>query len=615
MARALGGDLDRVVAPLQVTTPERRVRQLVFAVLAAAFALKLVVVLGAANRGFEMGDEGYFLLNFRHPDATPPPVEVYRILGRMCGGGCEVGVVRARLLRIAAELAGSLALIGGVFIWARARVFRPGAVGFPTFLVWCLQGALISVASRSLGYNDMGNFVCFAAVGALFLLASLPDSARRRRMVLALAGGALTGCQIPVKWPSAVLLAAAVSLVLAFGLRSLRVRERLRILVVYASGIAAVAGLAVLAEGGPEPVAARIAVALEFIGLTAHEPAELLRRYVVVDRWTWANLALFLIVFLDVVWLGRRHFPAQWDRTLAAALGLAAVTLLAGALGLHPPFLHWSLVALASGLLGLSLLLVASFALAARAPIPAPDPAGPGAAGGIALPLVLLALPFVLIAGTNVPITTRFPTHALPSFVLIAVGVLGLRRRVEGALFESALAAVLVAITSLVFVWHDWLHPYGLARPIHEQRFEVKNLPGVRVDVATRDFLEAVAAAMGELGFRVGDPVIAFDYLPGLVYYLGGTSPRYNLYVFDLPAYNCYNVNHAELNKPPLLILAQPMSTTQQGCLEAIHFPDGYRWTHTIPFPYEDVYAGFGASGFSKLFLVAPKDAAGDQGR
>jgi hypothetical protein len=576
----------------------RRRRHRASVLLLAFFAVKLAVLLGTVDRGYEMGDEGYFLLNLAHPEAALPPFEIYRVFGALCAG-CEVGVVEARLARIAAELAGSLALVGGVFVWARARVFPFGAVRFSSFLAFGLLGSLLSVASRSLGYNDLSNLACYAATGAVFHLASQPPDARRRRAAAAAVAGALVGVQLSVKFPTALLLAAVFSGVIVFGLRTLPRRERLALVGVHAGGLLAVAAAVVSLTGGAEALAARLVVASRLPALTGYDPAALLVRAGQAEIPSLFHGSVFLLVFAFAQHRARRRAPGSPDRARVRALALAAAVLLVGTAWLHAQFVHWLLVVLACLAVGLPALLLAGFLRARRA--------------GGALLLVLFVLPFVLIAGTNVPITLRLPTHALPLFVLLAVLVLDLRSRSQGARFPAAVAALLVALTGVVFVRHHWLHPYGLGQSSAKQGFAVEGLPGVRVDLATQRFLRDVSSSLAEAGFRRGDPVIAFDYLPGLVHFLGGTSPRYNLYMFDRPAYNCFNANLASVERPPFVILAKPMSSEQRECLETIRFPDGYRLIRTLPFPYEDIYAGFAAPGFSHVYLYAPADTTPSQ--
>src|SRR5690606_21251293 len=172
-------------------------------------------------------------------------------------------------------------------------------------------------------------------------------------------------------------------------------------------------------------------------------------------------------------------------------------------------------------------------------------------------------------------------------------------------------AGALVAITTVVFVHHHWLRPYGLRAPIHGQTIRVAGLDGVRVDYASARFLERVAQVLAEGGFQPGDPLLALDYMPGLVYFARGTSPRWNLYMFDQPAFDCFNLSSARLERPPFLILAREPSLVMRRCLEKLAFPDGYRLLQTLRFPYDEVYVSFGAHALTPLRISGPRAASG----
>jgi len=114
---------------------------------------------------------------------------------------------------------------------------------------------------------------------------------------------------------------------------------------------------------------------------------------------------------------------------------------------------------------------------------------------------------------------------------------------------------------------------------------------------------------MQRAGFRPGDPIVAFDYMPGLVHYLGGRSPGFTLHLPDQPALNCFNVNRADWPRTPFLILGRPMSREQRDCLEPFAFPEEFREVGMIAFPYREVYASFDIDGIAYVVLYAPKGA------
>ncbi len=567
--------------------------------LAIGFALKLGTVLWALDRGFELGDEGYFLLNLEHPRDAPVVFQYYRLLTPF-GDAFHVGVVDARLLRLAIELLASAALLAGVWAWARARVVeRDRGLGLG-FVLFGLLGTLLGTGTRSLSYNDVTNLFSYGTMGALFCLASLPSGApgRHRRSVWALVAGLSNGLELGVKFPTALLLAGVVAIALGFVFRPMAARERLRVAFLYAVGGLLAIGLYLAVSGGVGSLIAELRRMPEVARSAGYDPLHLLWFYAKGEVVTAVHVIWLTSVYGGTLALLRRFFFLALDPARAVSLAAGALALACSVRLVHPFFLHPSLVLL-SALLAFALVLLLALDHRERR-------GEPGRFEALAPLFLLMALPLVDIAGTNVPISQRLPTHALPLFAALGVLSLDLRRRAGQMQLHAALAVVLLVATSVAFLHHHLIAPYGLPRDISEQRYEVEGLPEVRVDFATKNFLESVGAAMREAGFQPGDPVLALDYMPGLVYYLGGSSPGFTLYLFDNPRLNCFNVNRF-YHAPPYLILGRPMSAEQAACLQVFSFPDDFRLLGSVRFPYDGVYWRFGARGLAFVHLYAPR--------
>lgn len=571
-------------------------------VLLAIVVLKLSVALWAVDRGYEMGDEGFLLLNLNRPASSPGFFEFYKLL-LLFEDPPRIGVVHARLLRIGVELLGSLVLVGGVYAWARRRVFAERAPAF-SFVAFCLLGSFLSAASRSFSYTDATNLCVFSAAGGLFFLASRTREGRvGRGGALAACGvGFVSGFQVFVKFPSALALVPLVGLALGVLFRGLAARERVRLAGLAGLGLLSAVALFLAANGGLAPLVAKFRGAAAMGALAGYEPLGMLWRYVVFETWTAVSLCIAALVFAGWVWL--RCGDRSPDRATSGGLWVAAAVLVVPVVLFHPPFTPAPLTYLAA-LLGF--LCLALGVLWHRAWPHRGEPEGPGRAEAFLPLLLLLALPLAAFAGTNVPFALRLPSHVLPLFVAVAVPAWDLRRSLPRA--HRTLVVLLVAVTCLVFVRNQVLEPYGLRRPVYEQTQPVEGLP-VRVDYATARFLEGVASSLEEAGFRAGDPVIAFDYMPGLVFYLGGRSPGFPFYVFDNPWLNCFHLERAELDRTPFLVLGRPMSEAQRACIEAFDFPADFRLVQTLRFPYEEVYASFGGRGISHVSLYAPREAS-----
>lgn len=576
---------------------ERRAQDPISRVLWTVLALRLAIAVWGLDRGFELGDEGYFLLNLRDPESAPPPFEFYRLLGPL-----NLGVVEARALRLGTEIVASLALAAAVFVWARTRVWTPNRIRFAPFLWLCALGSLLSAASRSFGYNDATNFCTFLAAACLFTLAARVRVSRSvERLGLALAAGALTGLQVFVKFPPAIVFFAASSLALLGFMRAFPAMDRVRHIAAYAAGTAAGVATVIVSTGGIAPLAERLAIARQLPAMTGYEPLGLLRRSIALEIWSFVNLAVLVATFAFVFRRARAR-GASLDAAFSRAFTIGAALLFVVVVPLHPTFVSWTLVYLACLLLMLPVTL-AALLFARRGEADASDPVE-----SLGLLLFLAAMPFVNLLGTNVPIIVRLFSHVLPLFAALAVLTLDLRERAGLIAFERRAVALLAIVTTLAVVEHQVRRPYGLPQPIWAQTERNEALPAVRVDVASATFLDRVAGAMREAGWRRGDPIVAFDYMPGLVFLLGGVSPGSNLYMFDKPELNCFQLNRVQFERPPWVILGEPMAHEQQECLRSIRYPSAYRSLRAIPNPYESVYGGFGRSGLSHVLLFAPRE-------
>ncbi|NNL65986.1 MAG: hypothetical protein HKP30_07085 [Myxococcales bacterium] len=591
-------------APAEVPSPPHPpVAAALWVPIGLVFLAKLAIVALGVDRGYELGDEGFFLLNLNQPEASPRFFEFYKLL-LLLPQPPRFDVTDARWIRIVVELLASAALAAGVFAWARARLGWGSRVPPIAFLSLVSMGALLGAASRSFSYNDATNLCTFGAFGALFQVASLGPRAASGILAPALvaAAGFALGFQLFVKFPPALV---SMALIVAALVATFEGRARRRSLAAFAAGIAAALLLFVAANGGVAPLVAKLRLAAEVGALAGYAPAAMIRRSIALEVWTAVNLGILAAAFGAAFFGLRRVLGRSIDRAASEALILAILALAVSVRPLHAAFASASLTALACGVFFAPVLLAL---LACRV--------RPDARALLPWWMLLLALPFVLFAGTNVPLVWRLPSHALPLFVAVAVMVCDPPLRSAFPRTGRAVCFALLAATTLVFAQHHVVEPYGLRRPLFEQRSEVAGLPGIRVDLATQRFLEEVRAGMAEAGFRPGDPIVAMDYMPGLVFYLGGRSPGFPFYAFGRPAMNCFNLNRIDPSLRPYLILGRPVSAAQRACVERFALPGeagpgDFRLIRTVRFPYEDVYASFGGFGISHLELYAPAPPSG----
>src|SRR5690606_9370817 len=175
--------------------------------------------------------------------------------------------------------------------------------------------------------------------------------------------------------------------------------------------------------------------------------------------------------------------------------------------------------------------------------------------------------------------------------------------------FAAASLALLALVSSAVFAAHHVQRPYGLPSPLYRQRYETPHLPGLRVDLPTRVFVDGLVETMAAVGFEPGDPVIALDFMPGLVHLLGARSPGFPFFNFARPAFNCWAIARARLDRTPFLILGQEMSLEQHACIEAFDYPDDFRHVRTLANPYaRAIPYFFGGPEMPYVHVLAPSD-------
>jgi hypothetical protein len=583
-------------------------RRAVLLLLAVAFAAKLGFDLWSVDRGLDVGDEGFYLINLNQPDIAPPLFEFYRLLARL-DPPPRFEIVPTRLLRIAVELLGTVLLTLGAFSWARTRLPGVADVGLAPILLFTGMGALLTVGTRAFGYNDATHLVTCAAVACLFRVAALPagPAAARARLAWGAASGALVGFQLFVKFPPALLLMASTALGVGLVLRR-PAREKLAVLAAHGAGVAAAIGFFAALNGGLEPLLERLRYAAEINRVTGYGVGRILRVYLDHDRPTWVNAFRFAVTFVVALAVARRALAGRrdaLDRSLAVALAAGLGVLVVGARATEHPTVDFTLVVLFALLLVSSLVAWVAAWLRSTAPrAERVETLGP--------PLLLLALPFFEVVGTNVALTLKLPHHAAPIFLMLALLGCGLATVPPRLPRACGLAtAALLAVTSALFVRHHVLEPYGLPGPIALQTETVEGLPalaGLKVDPATADFLETLAAEMREAGFEPGDPILALDFMPTLVHALGGRSPAFPFYHFDNPALNCFAIDRMAAGTRPFLILGRGMSYEQDACIEAFDYPDDFVPVATLRNPWERAYPRFfGGPPLPWVHVFAPR--------
>ncbi len=500
-----------------------------------ATSVWVVAALMMAGRGFDVTDEGFYVLSYRWWDSTP---RVFTGVQYLYGPVFELlgwSIAGLRVVRLVSVVLVHLAFGWAFMSWLRTR--RPEA---PASRGWELAGALTILASAGVmygwlplspGYNDVALLTSLLLVSLLLWSMRAVVAENRLPVLAAACAGPPVVALVLAKWASAGLIMLFLLIVGVVALRSLGARGWLRY-VVTAIGSVAVCLLLVNAFVQPlRPLASEMAEVNRLVAASTNSPLTLIGMYLRTTFSMGAEALVLAALALLIAGLG-----VLLRRTRFAAAGLPLVVLgpVAALVAANPG--SWGLPGggiqgiptYVPQLIALALVVVVASSVGRwtgrRTPGRPVASARPGRAADLAVVTMLVLLPAVQALGTGNPLA-YLAVNGFPCWVALMVAACTASgpRPVAQALAVSATGcAVLVAATTGA----DGLvrHPYRTAA-WSEATSTVGGagaLAQVRVDPETAARFKDVRAAAGE--HRTGDPVMAFDEMAGMVLLLDGRS-------------------------------------------------------------------------------------------
>jgi hypothetical protein len=488
-----------------------RGRGLIAAATVLAAAAVLAAVLAFAGRGFDLTDEGYYVLSMQEPAA-------YRMTSTLFGyalrpvylllGGSIFGLRVFGALALAALGAAAMALV------LASRQSSPAERGSGTMRsmvegarpaggVTALVAAGAALPAMYDGFwlpTPSYNWLVLAAAlllwPAILLLAERDRGPALPAALAALAGLIAALAKPPTAAAYAVLFLAAAILVL-------REPRRIAAVLGLAFGFTA-AGLAALALLLPlETVWAQTKGYMEMHGVAppaGRGPAGDLLAFLIHPRG-WPFVAAAVAAGLAA----RRGLDPRTRRIAAVLAGaaIAAGTILALAFPVFPA-LGPGMAAVAYGAIALALLM--------------------GADRRLCLALALAALlPLGAAVGTTNDTASQTSLHA-GLFGLVALAAAASARPA----WIAPLAALALVLVTGCAVWKGAAKPYRLAAPLWRQteQVEIGRHGTLKLDPRTAAFVRALREGANRKGFCPGDPVVDLSgELPGVAVALGGRTP------------------------------------------------------------------------------------------
>lgn len=559
----------------------------------------LAVLAWAMPRGFDITDEGFYVLNYRFPAEYETSFSTFHLIVTRMLGLTNASVLIYRIVGL--TVAGLGATVFGLSLAAWLRVLAGQArqvrwLMRPDLVVaFVLLGTLLafSVFPRTISYNGLSTFLLLLSAAAT--LAALRCGIRSAGIWLLAAGCAL-GLDVFIKVSTGILLTISTVALLGWCWRGTGWRTLLWSAVLLGVGLCFGLGLYfVLVES---PVLWWHNLAQESAMLRnqgGYALADLLPKYLHNAADTLRVLGypvgppMLALVGL-AWWWPRRLASAPWHGpTALLVLGSVSIFLLT-----HAWLRRWYSTAASSHFETMSLLLAILVLVALVVAVEATVSCTPNnnnvtTAGNaisfqvLPVALWLLALPFLAAAGTINDLRTNLLIDMAPWFGLLLLLLALPRPERLPAWVAAGLLLLPAGFAAEQIIWGTLWTPYNLSVPMvgQTQPLRVVGVPGTLwVDTGTAALVHRLDSLLAQGGFRPGDPLLAFYDIPGLVYLCGGISPGAPWYFSHRDVRNCHSIG---LSQQPLfkacILLNQPLSSDMKACLLAhgLHFPDNYR--------------------------------------
>jgi hypothetical protein len=561
--------------------------------LIAAFLIGLF--LWTINKGFDLTDEGFYLLSYTYPEEYNSGFTSFNLLVNKVLNPAYTSVIGYRAASLFTTIASALLLAGGLWKWIQEKS-QAGSLPY-----WLIAGLFVvgnflqySIFPRTIFYNNINSFCIAIFASSILLYSAYPtaDNLKWRHAYLYL-GALFVGLDLFVKGSSSVVALSTGVMVLSLYAGLANVKEWYKPVALVVLGF--LSGLLVFFVGiQPFDVWTTNFVHETQLLLQTSYNGGLLVRYlkdaypIILTLIYPFGIFILMGFFLTRFYLrGKLRLPPIFQ----IGVGLLIVAFLAYQSLRTDLYRNTHLNQHQSAAWFIAvLLIVAAMFSAAYLEVPYKKLKW----RKLIIAAWMFVLPFVGAIGTynNLFINLMMDINywfALMLIMFVSMPVVA----------RSLVARIVVFVVPAIIIAEQCtygllLAPYLQAANMLEQTIPVtvgkSHTPAVlKLDPKTAEFMVEVAQSLRQAGFRAGMPVVAMYDLPGLVYVLDGVSPG-NPWIFGhLDMRNCDALakTNMDLTSAFLLINEKP-GAELLTCMNShgMHFPQDYIEIRRLLSPY-----------------------------
>lgn len=232
--------------------------------------------------------------------------------------------------------------------------------------------------------------------------------------------------------------------------------------------------------------------------------------------------------------------------------------------------------------------------------------------------LLLLSMPLVSMVGTGTSLAVSVSAYLVPWLGIL--GWLLLRHFAQHLMLTVMLVGVLFMGA---YTYFHFTHPFRLNATIAQQQVKLQG-PNetLLVDSTLATFVKSTKTILSNANVSEGYPIVALCNMPGLVYLLGGYSPATPWY-FDatwlddeeynqkLHYTNCLNIGriHQLEARPPVFLINASLMDVSGVCLEnnGYNLEADYRMAGEVYYPYEQYDQSTGLKWPERIFVFIPR--------